>query len=170
MSWTVEPLTADHERDHFDCGEELLNGFLKRLAGQYRKKNLGQTYVIVTPEKRVVGYYTLSTSLVDFESIPDELRRRLPQIPVPVVLLGRLAVDRTCQGKGVGKALLVSALRQAGEVAERIGVAAVEVHALNDQARQFYLKYGFTPLVDDRCHLYLPMRTIRKLLDEGDPA
>jgi len=164
MSWVVEKLSSDHERESFDCGRELLNNFLKRLASQYRKKNLGQTYVAVTPDKRVIGYYTISTSRVDFDNVPDHLRRQVPQIPIPVILLGRLAVDKAFQGKGVGKTLLVKALRQAAQLSDAVGVAAVEVDAIDDQAGSFYLKYGFTSLSDDQHHLYIPIRTIKKLL------
>jgi GNAT superfamily N-acetyltransferase len=166
MGWVVEKLSSDHEREKFDCGKELLNNFLKRLASQYRKKNLGQTYVITTPDKQVIGYYTISTSRVDFDDVPDDLRRQYPQIPIPVVLLGRLAVDKEFQGQGVGKTLLVEALRQAGGLAEAVGIAAVEVHAIDDEARAFYLSYGFTSLVDDNQHLYLPIKTIKKLLEQ----
>lgn len=165
MTWEVEKLRAEHERESFDCGKELLNNFLKRLAGQYRKKNLGQTYVMATPEHRVVGYYTISTSRVDFDNVPSELRRQYPPIPIPVALLGRLAVDRAYQGRGVGRALLVNALRRAADVADVMGLAAVEVHALDDEARSFYLKYGFTSLIDDRHHLYLPIKTIKHLIE-----
>ena len=165
MSWVVEKLSSDHNRESFDCGKGLLNNFLRRLATQYRKKNLGQTYVVVTPNKRVVGYYTISTSRVDFDNVPDNLRRQYPQIPIPVVLLGRLAVDQDFQGQGIGKTLLVRALRQAAELSDAVGIAAVEVHALDDKARSFYLKYGFTSLVDDLQHLYLPIRTIKRLLE-----
>jgi GNAT superfamily N-acetyltransferase len=167
MGWVVERLSSDHERESFDCGKELLNNFLKRLATQYRKKNLGQTYVIATPDKRVIGYYTISTSRVDFDNVPDDLRRQYPQIPIPVVLLGRLAVDKAFQSQGVGRTLLVKALHQAGELAETVGIAAVEVHAIDDEARGFYLKYGFTSLTDDQHHLYLPIKTINKLLELG---
>jgi GNAT superfamily N-acetyltransferase len=166
MGWVVEKLSSDHDREAFDCGKELLYKFLKRLAIQYRKKSLGQTYVVATPDKRVIGYYTISTSRVNLDYVPDDLRRHYPQIPIPVVLLGRLAVDKAFQGQGVGKTLMVKALRQAGEVAETVGVAAVEVHALDDEARDFYLKYGFTSLADDRHHLYLPIRTIMRLMEQ----
>jgi GNAT superfamily N-acetyltransferase len=165
--WVVEKLSANHQRESFDCGQELLNNFLKRLATQYRKKNLGQTYVAVMPDKRVIGYYTISTSRVDFENVPDDLRKQYPQIPVPVVLLGRLAVDKGFQRQGIGRTLLVRALRQAAALSDTVGLAAVEVHAIDDQARGFYLKYGFTSLLDDQHHLYLPIRTIQKLLKPG---
>ena len=164
MAWVVEKLTSAHQRDAFECGKPLLDNFLHKLAGQYRKKNLGQTYVVALPDKRVIGYYTISTSRVDFREVPDGLRRRFPEIPIPVVLLGRLAVDRAYRGQGVGKTLLVKALRQVAELSERIGIEAVEVHALDEEARSFYLKYGFTSLTDDPHHLYLPIKTILKLV------
>jgi len=166
MCWVVERLDSGHDRESFDCGQELLNNFLKRLATQYRKKNLGQTYVAVLPDRRVIGYYTISTSRVDFENVPDDLSKQYPQIPIPVVLLGRLAVDKACQGRGFGRTLLVKALRQAAELSEAVGIAAVEVHAIDQAARGFYLKYGFTPLADDQHHLYLPIKTIKKLTEE----
>ncbi len=166
MGWVVEKLSSDHQREAFDCGKELLNNFLKKLATQYRKKNLGQTYVVAAPGKRVIGYYTISTSRVGFDDVPDDLRRQYPQIPIPVVLLGRLAVDKSFHGQGAGKTLLVKALRQAAQVADTVGIAAVEVHAIDDEARAFYLKYGFTCLADDQHHLYLPIKTIKRLLEQ----
>lgn len=166
MNWTVEQLRSDHDRESFDCGKDLLNNFLKNLATQYRKKNLGQTYVAVDRQKRVLGYFTISTSRVDFENVPDELRRQFPRIPVPVILVGRLAVDQQFQGQGLGKVLLVAALRLSARLANEVGVAAVQVDALDEEARDFYLKYGFTSLADDRRHLYLPIKTIKKLVDK----
>ena len=166
MSWVIEKLSSEHKKDTFDCGREPLNNFIQKFAGQYRKKNLGQTYVATLPDKRVIGYYTISTSRVDFQTIPADLRKRFPEIPIPVILLGRLAVDKTHRGQGLGKTLLVKALRQAVDLSQIIGIAAVEVHALDDQARDFYQKYGFTSLVDDHHHLYMPIKTISKLLTE----
>jgi GNAT superfamily N-acetyltransferase len=165
MSWAVEKLSSGHDRKSFDCGNELLNNFLQRLASQYSRKNLGRTYVALTPDNQVIGYYTISTNRVDFENVPDDLARHYPPIPIPVVLLGRLAVDKRFQGRGVGRLLLVKALRQAAELSDAIGIAAVEVHAIDNQARSFYLRYGFTSLLDDRHHLYLPLKTIRKLIE-----
>ncbi len=78
--------------------------------------------------------------------------------------LGRLAVDLETKGQGLGKALLADALQRISGIAERLGIYAVEVYALNDEAKTFYLKFGFQPLLDDSLHLYLPMKTLRKLL------
>jgi GNAT superfamily N-acetyltransferase len=165
VSWTVEKLSSEHDRTSFDCGNDLLNNFIQKLASQYSRKNLGRTYVATMQDKQVVGYYTISTSRVDFENVPEELARHYPGIPIPVVLLGRLAVDKRFQRQGVGKLLLVRALRQAAELSEAVGIAAVEVHAVDNEARHFYLKYGFTALLDDQHHLYLPVKTIKKLIE-----
>jgi GNAT superfamily N-acetyltransferase len=156
----IEPLSSKHDRSTFDCGEPSLNTYLRQYAKQNDEKGLGRTYVAVTPgETRIEGYYTISTGAVTFEQVPE----KLPRYPIPVVHLGRLAVDLQTQGKGLGEILLIDALKRAGQASKQLGIYAVEVHALNERARSFYLKYGFTPLLDDELHLYLPMRTILRL-------
>ena len=95
--------------------------------------------------------------------LPEEQAKGLPTIDIPVVLLGRLAVDKTAQGQGLGQYLLIDALRRVAHISEQIGVRAVEVDALDDQARQFYLKFGFVPLLGHQRHLFLPLHVIRKL-------
>jgi GNAT superfamily N-acetyltransferase len=100
---------------------------------------------------------------VAFSDLPRGEAKGLPRIDVPVVLLGRLAVDRSMHGQGLGTFLLLDALRRCQRLADEVGVRAVEVDALDATARAFYLKYGFIPLEDDPNHLFLPMSTIRKL-------
>jgi GNAT superfamily N-acetyltransferase len=158
--FTIERLSSAHDRGQFDCGETTLNEYLQRFAGQHDRKGLGRTYVAVEPGETVVkGYYTISSGAVSFEDVPENL----PRYPIPVVLLARLAVDRSARGHGLGEMLLIHALKKAAEVSEQLGVHAVVVDALNETARAFYLKYGFTELLDDPLHLYLPMRKIRQL-------
>jgi GNAT superfamily N-acetyltransferase len=160
----VEAFEASkHKRDGFSCGEPSLDAFLQKLVSQYDKRRLGKTYVAVDPESRVVGYYTLSSSSIPFAKIPHD-RKKLPKHPVPAILLGRLAVDQSERGRGLGRLLLVNALRRSWEVSRTIGAYAVEVHALSDQAAQFYEKYGFARLVDSPNHLLLPMKTIDQLM------
>lgn len=164
MSFTVAPLSREHDRSAFDCGEPALDDFLRRHARQNQEKNVSRTYVAVRPrERKVLGFYTLASGAVGFESLPDEVRRRLPRYPVPVVHLARLAVDRSVRGLGLGEALLFDALRRAERVADVLGVFAVEVAAKHERAREFYLRYGFRSLEDERLHLYLPIETIRTL-------
>ena len=121
---------------------------------------MGRTYV-ATEEgaARVLGYYTISASAVDFDTVPENV----PHHPIPVALIGRLAVDISARGLGLGETLLIYALGSAQRVSEIAGVYAVVVDAFDRQAKNFYLKYGFKELADDQLHLYLPMRTIKNL-------
>jgi GNAT superfamily N-acetyltransferase len=159
--WSVERLEKSHQRGDFCCGKQSLDQFLQQLVGQYERRKLGRTFVAVrSGEKRVVGYYTLASSCVSFQNLPENAAKRLPKHPVPVVLLARLAIDQTVQGLGLGKRLLTDALRRCLELSDTLGIYAVEVDAIDEGARQFYEKFGFVSLEDDSCHLYLPIKTI----------
>ena len=163
--WRIERLGKGHLRATFDSGNQALDRFLHKYARQNDALGLGRTYVAVRsgdPEARVVAYYTLSSGSLDLVDLPSEARHRLPRYPVPVIHLGRLAVDRSAQGQGLGSLLLASALERAYFASQAIGALAVEVLAVDEAARSFYLKHGFQELVDDRLHLYLPMRTLSK--------
>ncbi len=142
----------------------MLSDWLKQRASQFEKRDLSRTYVAVRPGSSIVlGYYAISNHRVDYQDLPADQAKGLPRIDVPVILLGRLAVDRTAQGAGLGSLLLVDVLRRSTLLSEIVGVRAVEVEAVDDAARGFYLKYGFTPLLDDPLHLILPIQVIRKL-------
>jgi GNAT superfamily N-acetyltransferase len=155
--WSIERLCRSHDKASFDCGKPALNDWLQRLAGQHERRDLARTYVAVRPnESRVLGYYAVSNHQVSYEALPDEQSKGLPTIDVPVILLGRLAVDRSVQGRGLGSFLLVDALHRAAYISQHIGVRAVEVHAIDDDARRFYLKYGFASLRDDKHHSVVP--------------
>jgi GNAT superfamily N-acetyltransferase len=164
-NWTIEPFDKrKHDRSNFDCGVPLLNEWLATKVSQFQKKDLARTYVLTQDGRpRVNGYYALSNHTVVFEALPEDQAKGLPQIDMPVVLIGRLAVDRSVQGQRLGEFLLIDALRRAEYLAQKIGIRAVEVDAINAVARQFYEKYGFLSLKDDPHHLFLPMHVIRKL-------
>jgi GNAT superfamily N-acetyltransferase len=163
-SWIVERLGKHHDRAQFDCGNARLNEWLTQRAGQFDRRDLARTYVAVRPgEKVVLGYYAISSHAVRYETLPDDQAKGLPHIDVPVMLLGRLAVDRSEQGKGLGGFLLTDALRRAEHLAEHAGVRAVEVDAMDDTARRFYALHGFIAFKDDPQHLFLPMTVVRKL-------
>jgi GNAT superfamily N-acetyltransferase len=162
--WSIEKLGKSHDKASFDCGKPTLNHWLRQLAGQYERRDLARTYVAVPPnETRVLGYYAVSNHQVSYEALPDEQSKGLPTIDIPVILLGRLAVDKTVQVQGLGEYLLIDALRRANYISQHIGVRAVEVHALDNAARRFYLKYGFVSLRDDQDHLFLSMQVVRQL-------
>jgi len=162
--WDIQPLGRGHDRSAFDCGNAALNEWLEKRAGQWQKKELARCYVAVPKdESRVVGYYAISSHHVGYESLPADQAKGLPRIDVPVVLLGRLAVDQGVRGQGLGSLLLIDALRRAEHLAAELGIRAVEVDAIDEAARQFYVKFGFTALEDVPNHLFLPMHVIRKL-------
>lgn len=168
MALRIERLTRQHDRNAFDCGEPSLNAFLQRVALQQDERGLGRTFVAVEEgEARILGYYTLATGKVNFENVPTN-KKLPPHMPVPVVLLGRLAVDNSGKGTGLGKLLLLHALWRSSLVARQAGVYAVEVDALNEAAARFYAKYGFMPLLDNPRHMYMPMKTIEALGLEFD--
>lgn len=163
-SWTIERLTKLHDRSQFDCGNARLNEWLTQRAGQFDRRDLARTYVAVRPGQQVVlGYFALSSRAVRYDALPDEQSKGLPHIDVPVVLLGRLAVDRSEQGKGLGSFLLIDALRRAQHLADQVGVRAVEVDAIDAVAHRFYARHGFIELRDDPHHLFLPMSVVRQL-------
>ncbi len=160
MNYIVEALGKQHDRESFDCEEPRLNEFLKNYSRQNDVKGLGKTYVAVLPEQiKVCGYYTISSGSVDFDNLPENM----PRYPVPIIDLGRLAVDKTARGEGLGSLLFLDALRRSLKIADELGVYAVEINALNEQAKKFYQKFGFRELNGDRFHLYLTVKLIRKL-------
>ncbi|MCC5787819.1 MAG: GNAT family N-acetyltransferase [Phycisphaerales bacterium] len=162
--WSIEALASDHDRDGFSCGHASLDEFLKRYAGQNQRTGVSRTFVAVRPGERVVcGFYSLAAGSVELNHLTDEQRKRLPRYPVPVAHLGRLAVDRGSQGKRLGETLLIDGLWRIARADREIGIHAVEVVAIDEAARRFYLKYGFSELRDDPRHMFISMKTVRKL-------
>ncbi len=151
-----------HDRAPFDCGIDSLNAFLAQYARQFRDRHLGVTWVAVREEEpsRILGYYTLAAGALTPDALPTE-RVALPQ--VPIMLLGRLAVDRATQGQGLGTTLLMHALHHALYFSTQIGLYAVVVNALDDQAVRFYHQFGFHPIPAHPFRLYLSMKDIAKL-------
>jgi GNAT superfamily N-acetyltransferase len=137
-----EKLRAEHDVSSFDCGEASLNDWLRRRALQNQESGASSTYVIVEKDQ-VVGYYSLAAGSVARETAPGRVRRNVPD-PVPVVVLGRLAIDKRIQGAGLGRALLRDAILRTLQAAEIIGVRAILVHALSEPAKRFYEACGFT--------------------------
>jgi GNAT superfamily N-acetyltransferase len=157
----IELLAAQHRREGFDCGEPALNDFLRRQAGQQQRKGFGKTYVALADDGvNVVGFVTVSAGQVAAEQLPPGLK--LPRYPVPMLRIGRLAVDRRNQGQGIGQDLLAFALRLALEFSQRVGLYAVVVDAKHDKAGAFYRRLGFVPTLDNPLCLFLPLSTLEK--------
>jgi GNAT superfamily N-acetyltransferase len=138
-----EKLQPAHDLSAFDCGEPVLNDWLRRRALQNQQSGASSTYVVLD-KIRVVGYYSLAAGSVARETAPGRVRRNAPD-PVPVVVLGRLAVDRDFQGQGLGHTLLRDAVLRTLQAADIIGVRAILVHALSEQAKRYYEDCGFAP-------------------------
>lgn len=159
-----DKLTAEHDVSTFDCGAAELTDWLRRYALQNLYAGNASTYV-ATRAGRVVGYYALATSGVEKAEAPERVTKGGVPSHVPCLLLARLAVDRREQGGGLGKGLLVDALRRAVRVSEEVGVRALLIHARDEAARDFYLHHGeFSPSPTDPLHLFLLLSHARKLV------
>jgi GNAT superfamily N-acetyltransferase len=164
----IERIRKDHERTAFSCGNADLDDFLRKYARQNDELGLARTFVAVRPgEEAVLGYHTLRSGEVAVEQFRPEETKRFPRYPVPVVHFARLAVDKRAQGQRLGESLLLDGLERALAVSRTVAAYAVEVVAIDESARAFYLKYGFQELMDDRRHLYLSMKTVEKLFGAG---
>lgn len=160
----VEVLTRLHDLSRFDCGtHESLTLWLKKYALQNQSNDSARTYV-VHRNNIVVGYYAISAGSVSKETATARVAQGLANYPVPISLLGRLAVHKEEQGSGLGKALLKDALLRIEQAADILGIRAVLVHAIDQQARAFYEKFDFDPCPDDELHLMLLMKDLRKRL------
>jgi GNAT superfamily N-acetyltransferase len=159
----IEKLEASHVVDAFDCGAAQLDTYLKRFALLNQSAGGARTYVAAI-ERRVVGFYSLSSAQVEYAEASDRTRKGLARHPIPVVLIARLAVDRSWQGKGLGAALLVDSLRRIHAASDIIGVRAVMVHAKDEAARRFYEHFDFDPSPVDPLHLFLLTKEIARLL------
>jgi len=163
--WIIERLAGHHDRADFDCGKPPLTEWVKRYAGQGDAGDVARTYVAVRPDgPRVFGYYCLSTCHVSYDVVPPGRSKKLPRNQaVPTALVGRLAVDRGTHGRGLGAVLLLDALGRTQRLADQIGIHAVVVDAIDEEARGFYLKFGFEPFLDDPLHLFIPLKAVRQL-------
>lgn len=135
------PLTKEQDIAAFDSGDPVLDLWLQRTALKNERNGASRTFV-VCDENRVIGYYALATGAVEQGDVPGKVRRNMPD-PIPVIVLGRLAVDREYQGKGIGRGMLKDAVLRVIGVAEQVGVKAVLVHAISEEAKRFYLRAGF---------------------------
>ena len=153
----IEPLDRRHDRTNFSCGLPELDRYLARQAGQDIRRRIARVFVCTVGETdAVLGFYTLSALSIDLASLPDELSRKLPRHPVPCALIGRLAIDRSAQRRGIGRLLVADAVRRVAAAGETVAMHALIVDAANDDAKRFYEGFGFLPLTDDPMRLFLP--------------
>ncbi len=160
----IEKISKAHDASTFDCGTESLNAWLKRYALVNQQNDAAQTYVLHR-NGLVVGYYALTAGSVRPEEAPGRISKGLAKHPIGVILLARLATDKREQGKGLGKALLKDALLRTMSAADAIGARAVLVHAIDDEARRFYERFGFERSPIDELELMLLMKDLRANLE-----
>lgn len=159
----IEKLDRSHVVDEFDCGREPLNRFLVRFALQNQQAGASQTYIALA-DGQIAGYYTLAVGQVDFDDAPQRLTKGLARHPVPIMLLARLAIASSWQGKGLGAGLLKDAMLRTLQAAEIAGIRAFAVHAKDYQARAFYEYFDFVPSPTDPYHLFRLLKDVRGLL------
>jgi GNAT superfamily N-acetyltransferase len=157
-------LNNKHNRDNFDCSKELLTQYLKTQASQDVKRKLSVCFVLCKNKTDIQGYYTLSNSSIPISSFPEQIQKKFPKSysAIPTTLLGRLAIDRKYQGQGLGKVLLIDALKKCYELSEEIGSFAVVVDPLDDEAIAFYEKYNFIQLPDSG-KMFIAIKTLQQL-------
>ena len=161
-----ELLTENHNTDDFDCGHGVLNDWLQNTALKNQSANASRTFV-VCKGNTVIGYYALSSGSVERMQAPKSLARNMPD-PIPVTVLGRLAIDQQHQGMRIGSGLLKDAMLRTLVVSSHIGVKAMLVHALSEEAKQFYLQYGIKESPFNPMTLLLPLKHIAGLFpDQG---
>lgn len=155
-----QPLAGVHLLGDFECGEPALDEWLKRRAMHNQLTGASRTFVVVDAEQRVRGYYAMAAGAVAQQLATSSVRRNMPE-PIPVMVLGRLAVDRRVQGMKLGAALLRDAVNRAITVSRNTGVRALLVHALHERARQFYQHYGFQESPQHPMTLMLRLNTVK---------
>lgn len=168
-AWHEDPIDRHHDRKAFDCGDPDLNQFLHRHARQSHEKGGAKTFLAVDNRDNsiILGFYSLSPASVAFERTPAIIRRELARHEVPVFRLGRLAVDRSVQGLGLGGQLLLAAGRRSLLVAMQAGGVALLIDAKNERVANWYASYGAVPLLDTPLSLLLPFKTLYAALNNA---
>jgi GNAT superfamily N-acetyltransferase len=163
----IELLNKKHNRKDFDCGKELLNDYLKTQAGQDVKRKLSVCFVLTDSKTKVIqGYYTLSNSSIPLSSFSEQIKKKLPKSykSIPTTLLGRLATDKKYQGNGIGKILLIDALKRSYGISSEIGSFGIIVDPIDDEAKGFYQKYDFIELPDSK-KMFIATQTLKELFE-----
>jgi GNAT superfamily N-acetyltransferase len=158
-----QSLNARHQLDAFDCGKPALNDWLTRHARQAQASGSSKTYVIAEDE-RIAAYFSLTVGQIDTLEAPDRVRKGMGSYPIPVVILARLAVSLSDQGRGIGIGMLQDAIRRTLAIADQAGVRALLTHPIDEEAARFYLRFGFESSPVREQQLLLLLKDARRLV------
>lgn len=161
----IKPLEKKHNKVGFSCGQALLDNYIKKQAKQDISRNLSACFVLVDHESAVKGYYTLSSHSIRRDEFSKELVKKLPPsyTDIPTILLGRLAIDQSIQGRQWGEIILMDALNRSLHISTSLGTMAIIVDPIDNSARKFYSKYGFIHLPGSG-KMFIPVKTIEGLI------
>ncbi len=164
MNYLTVPLHTSHKKKDFNCGKKLLDDYLHTQAKQDVKRKLAACFVLPDENNKIKGYFTLSSTSINRNFLTEAVLKKLPPAyyHLPATLLGRLAIDNSYKGQGLGELLLVEALRKSYEISQEIGSMAVIVDPIDDEAVKFYEKYGFI-ILKDSGKMFMAMWTIGEL-------
>lgn len=169
MSYEVEPLSKAHDRTSFDCGIDELTIYLQKLARQNQQAGYGTTHVLREHgSNSIISYFTLTSDSIELEklnNVPPEFTKKYPKryTKTPVILLSRLAVDKSQQGNGLGGITLLEAIQKSLEAMNLVGATGIIVDSLNEKAHKFYIHFGFIPLESNK--LFLPKQLVVKMVE-----
>lgn len=171
LEWAEAPLARAHDRAGFDCGDTELNLYLRRYARQNHDSGGAKCFVAapVNEAARIIGFYTLSPASIDFSRAPALAKKGLARYDIPVFRLGRLGVDGSMQGRGLGGALVLRAAARCIRVARDVGGVALLIDAISRRAARWYESYGAVALLDAPLSLLLPLAVAADALARGTP-
>jgi len=164
MNYETRLLASTHEKSKFSCGKEMLDNYIRKQSGQDMKGKVAACFVLTDDHKKIKGYYTLSNGSIPRSLLPESISRNLPKYKdLPVTIMGRLAIDLHFQGLGFGSLLLIDALKRSYDTSvNSVASMAVIVDPIDQEAAEFYIKYGFILLPESK-RMFLPMTTIEQL-------
>ncbi len=163
MKFSIRPLDGTVNLNNFDCGSEPLDRYIRRYASQDVRKNLSRVFVATPYEdsSQLAGFFTLSAGSVTCLSLPESFAKKLPRYPIPVALIGRLAVDKKFQGKGLGSIMLIDACKKVIQASGALAVVGIVVDAKDERSISFYDHFGFVPLVGQTGRMLLPATVMK---------
>lgn len=167
MKMQIELLSKKHKKKEFECGKDLLDNYIRNQASQDVKRKLSACFVLEDTQTGLIqGYYTLANNSIPLHAISENWQKKLPSSysSIPTTLLGRLAVDKRFQGKGIGQILLIDALKRSYGISEEMGSFAVVVAPIDSEAEKFYEKFGFIKLPHSK-KMFIAMKTVKSLFE-----